>query len=75
MDLILKEGMKVIWADSTDKKGGVASIGYMNNGMQDKIISAFECVLERAKSQKLYWNERDGMVEAREINTASDNKI
>ena len=44
---------EVIWYRDSDKQEGVASLGYLKDGTQQKIIAALEEALFQAKGQML----------------------
>ena len=44
---------EVIWFRDSDKQEGVASLGYLKDGTQQKIIAALEEALFQAKGQML----------------------
>nr|WP_251903069.1 Rrf2 family transcriptional regulator [Klebsiella pneumoniae] len=45
--------LTVIWYRDSDKQEGVASLGYLKDGTQQKIIAALEEALFQAKGQML----------------------
>lgn len=53
MKVAIEVNGEVIWYRDSDKQEGVASLGYLKDGTQQKIIAALEEALFQAKEQML----------------------
>ncbi len=53
MKVAIEINGEVIWYRDSDKQEGVASLGYLKDGTQQKIIAALEEALFQAKGQML----------------------
>ncbi|MEA4687042.1 Rrf2 family transcriptional regulator [Klebsiella pneumoniae] len=53
MKVAIEVNGEVIWYRDSDKQEGVASLGYLKDGTQQKIIAALEGALFQAKGQML----------------------
>lgn len=53
MKVAIEVNGEVIWYRDSDKQEGVASLGYLKDGTQQKIIAALEEGLFQAKGQML----------------------
>ncbi|HBQ8821584.1 TPA: Rrf2 family transcriptional regulator [Klebsiella pneumoniae] len=53
MNVAIEVNGEVIWYRDSDKQEGVASLGYLKDGTQQKIIAALEEALFQAKGQML----------------------
>ncbi|XLF24570.1 Rrf2 family transcriptional regulator [Klebsiella pneumoniae] len=53
MKVAIEVNGEVIWYRDSDKQEGMASLGYLKDGTQQKIIAALEEALFRAKGQML----------------------
>lgn len=53
MKVAIEVNGEVIWYRDSDKQEGVASLGYLKDGTQQKIIAALEKALFQAKGQML----------------------
>ena len=53
MKVAIEVNGEVIWYRDSDKQEGVASLGYLKDGTQQKIIAALEEALFQAKGQML----------------------
>ncbi|HGX3178736.1 TPA: Rrf2 family transcriptional regulator [Klebsiella variicola] len=53
MKVAIEVNGEVIWYRDSDKQEGVASLGYLKDGTQQKIIAALEEALLQAKGQML----------------------
>lgn len=53
MKVAVEVNGEVIWYRDSDKQEGVASLGYLKDGTQQKIIAALEEALFQAKGQML----------------------
>ncbi|HFV9322996.1 TPA: Rrf2 family transcriptional regulator [Klebsiella pneumoniae] len=53
MKVAIEVNGEVIWYHDSDKQEGVASLGYLKDGTQQKIIAALEEALFQAKGQML----------------------
>lgn len=51
MKVAIEVNGEVIWYRDSDKQEGVASLGYLKDGTQQKIIAALEESLFQAKGQ------------------------
>lgn len=51
MKVAIEVNGEVIWYRDSDKQEGVASVGYLRDGTQQKIIAALEESLFQAKGQ------------------------
>ncbi len=51
MKVAIEVNGEVIWYRDSDKQEGMASLGYLKDGTQQKIIAALEDALFRAKGQ------------------------
>ncbi|EMH1503746.1 Rrf2 family transcriptional regulator [Proteus mirabilis] len=51
MKVIIENTGSVIWYRDDSKKEGMASRGYIKDGMQKKIITALESALVQAKAE------------------------
>lgn len=57
MKVAIEVNGEVIWYRDSDKQEGMASVGYLRDGTQQKIIAALEGALSQAKGEKLCWND------------------
>ncbi|HBQ4930259.1 Rrf2 family transcriptional regulator [Klebsiella pneumoniae] len=53
MKVAIEVNGEVIWYRDSDKQEGMASLGYLKDGTQQKIIAALEGALFQAKGQML----------------------
>ncbi len=53
MKVAIEVNGEVIWYRDSDKQEGMASVGYLKDGTQQKIIAALEEALFQAKGQML----------------------
>lgn len=53
MKVAIEVNGEAIWYRDSDKQEGVASLGYLKDGTQQKIIAALEEALFQAKGQML----------------------
>lgn len=53
MKVAIEVNGEVIWYRDSDKQEGVASLGYLKDGTQQKIIASLEEALFQAKGQML----------------------
>ncbi|AUN61128.1 hypothetical protein NUKP32_49760 [Klebsiella variicola] len=53
MKVAIEVNGEVIWYRDSDKQEGMASLGYLKDGTQQKIIAALEEALFQAKGQML----------------------
>ena len=53
MKVAIEVNGEVIWYRDSDKQEGVASLGYLKDGTQQKIIAALEEALFQAKGKML----------------------
>lgn len=53
MKVAIEVNGEVIWYRDSDKQEGMASLGYLKDGTQQKIIAALEEALLQAKGQML----------------------
>ncbi|MDV0974528.1 Rrf2 family transcriptional regulator [Klebsiella pneumoniae] len=53
MKVAIEVNGEVIWYRDSDKQEGMASVGYLRDGTQQKIIAALEEALFQAKGQML----------------------
>lgn len=53
MKIAIEVNGEVIWYRDSDKQEGMASLGYLKDGTQQKIIAALEEALFQAKGQML----------------------
>ncbi|HHD9895362.1 TPA: Rrf2 family transcriptional regulator [Klebsiella pneumoniae] len=53
MKVAIEVNGEVIWYRDSEKKEGMASLGYLKDGTQQKIIAALEEALFQAKGQML----------------------
>ena len=53
MNVAIEVNGEVIWYRDSDKQEGMASLGYLKDGTQQKIIAALEEALFQAKGQML----------------------
>ncbi|WP_411165249.1 Rrf2 family transcriptional regulator [Klebsiella oxytoca] len=53
MKVAIEVNGEVIWYRDSDKQEGMASLGYLRDGTQQKIIAALEEALFQAKGQML----------------------
>lgn len=53
MKVAIEVNGEVIWYRDSDKQEGVASLGYLKDGTQQKIIAALEEALFQTKGQML----------------------
>ncbi|HBR3096775.1 TPA: Rrf2 family transcriptional regulator [Klebsiella pneumoniae] len=53
MKVAIEVNDEVIWYRDSDKQEGMASLGYLKDGTQQKIIAALEEALFQAKGQML----------------------
>ncbi|HDS7832865.1 Rrf2 family transcriptional regulator [Klebsiella pneumoniae] len=53
MKVAIEVNGEVIWYRDSKKQEGMASLGYLKGGTQQKIIAALEEALFQAKGQKL----------------------
>lgn len=53
MKVAIEVNGEVIWYRDSDKQEGMASLGYLKDGTQQKIIAALEEALFQAKGQIL----------------------
>ena len=57
MKVAIEVNGEVIWYRDSDKQEGMASVGYLRDGTQQKIIAALEDSLNQAKGEHLCWND------------------
>ncbi|MFG6480413.1 Rrf2 family transcriptional regulator [Klebsiella pneumoniae] len=53
MKVAIEVNGEVIWYRDSEKQEGIASLGYLKDGTQQKIIAALEEALFQAKGQML----------------------
>ncbi|HCI8540025.1 TPA: Rrf2 family transcriptional regulator [Klebsiella variicola] len=53
MKVAIEANGEIIWYRDSDKQEGMASLGYLKDGTQQKIIAALEEALFQAKGQML----------------------
>lgn len=53
MKVAIEVNGEVIWYRDSDKQEGMASVGYLRDGTQQKIIAALEDALNQAKGEHL----------------------
>lgn len=57
MKVAIEVNGEVIWYRDSEKQGGMASLGYLKDGTQQKIIAALKDALNQAKGEQLCWND------------------
>ncbi|MEM7889023.1 Rrf2 family transcriptional regulator [Morganella morganii] len=57
MKVAIEVNGDVIWFRNEEKKEGMASLGYIKDGTQQKIVSALEDALAQAKAE--LWSNQD----------------
>ncbi|MBD2816668.1 Rrf2 family transcriptional regulator [Xenorhabdus sp. Flor] len=50
---------ETIWYRDEEKGEGMASVGYIKDDTQQKIITALDAALSQAKAEALCWNNRN----------------
>lgn len=61
MRVEIKNGGEVIWTRDSNSLEGMASLGYLKDGTQQKIITALEGALHQAKGELLCSDDADSM--------------
>lgn len=61
MKVELKNGGEVIWARDSNSLEGIASLGHLKDGTQQKIITALEEALSQAKGELLCSDDADSV--------------
>lgn len=56
MKVAIEVNGEVIWYRDSDKQVGMASVGYLKDGTQQKIIAALEDALTQANGENLCWD-------------------
>lgn len=57
MKVAIEVNGEVIWFRNSETLEGMASLGYLKDGTQQKIIAALEDALNQAKGEHLCWND------------------
>ncbi|CAM8223340.1 Rrf2 family transcriptional regulator [Klebsiella michiganensis] len=57
MKVAIEVNGEVIWYRDSETLEGMASLGYLKDGTQQKIIAALEDALNQAKGEHLCWND------------------
>lgn len=57
MKVAIEVNGEVIWYRDSDKQEGMASVGYLKDGTQQKIIAALEDALTQANGENLCWDD------------------
>ncbi|MFG0782415.1 Rrf2 family transcriptional regulator [Raoultella sp. TYF_8] len=57
MKVAIEVNGEVIWYRDSEKQEGMASLGYLKDGTQQKIIAALKDALNQAKGEQLCWND------------------
>lgn len=57
MKVAIEVNGEVIWYRDSDKQEGMASLGYLKDGTQQKIIAALEDALTQANGENLCWDD------------------
>ena len=57
MKVAVEVNGEVIWYRDSEKQEGMASLGYLKDGTQQKIIAALKDALNQAKGERLCWND------------------
>ncbi|WP_230677298.1 hypothetical protein [Pluralibacter gergoviae] len=57
MKVAIEVNGEVIWYRDSDKQEGMASLGYLQDGTQQKIIAALEDALKQAQVENIIWDE------------------
>lgn len=57
MKVAIEVNGEVIWYRDSDKQVGMASVGYLKDGTQQKIIAALEDALTQANGENLCWDD------------------
>lgn len=57
MKVAIEVNGEVIWYRDNDKQEGMASLGYLKDGTQQKIIAALEDALTQANGENLCWDD------------------
>ncbi|AGJ86696.1 hypothetical protein [Raoultella ornithinolytica] len=57
MKVAIEVNGEVIWFRNSETLEGMASLGYLKDGTQQKIIAALEDALNQAKGEQLCWND------------------
>lgn len=57
MKVAIEVNGEVIWYRDSETLEGMASLGYLKDGTQQKIIAALEDALNQAKGEQLCWND------------------
>jgi hypothetical protein len=57
MKVAIEVNGEVIWYRDSETLEGMASLGYLKDGTQQKIIAALEDALNQAKGERLCWND------------------
>lgn len=59
MKVAIEVNGEVIWYRDSETLEGMASLGYLKDGTQQKIIAVLEDALNQAKGEQLCWNDSD----------------
>lgn len=59
MKVAIEVNGEVIWYRDNETLEGMASLGYLKDGTQQKIIAVLEDALNQAKGEQLCWNDSD----------------
>ncbi|EKT7902186.1 Rrf2 family transcriptional regulator [Klebsiella oxytoca] len=57
MKVAIEVNGEVIWYRDNETLEGMASLGYLKDGTQQKIIAALEGALNQAKGEQLCWDD------------------
>lgn len=57
MKVAIEVNGEVIWYRDSDKQEGMASLGYLKDGTQQKIIAALEDALTQVNGENLCWDD------------------
>lgn len=57
MKVAIEVNGEVIWYRDSEKQEGMASLGYLKDGTQQKIITALQDALVQAQAQNIIWDE------------------
>lgn len=57
MKVAIEVNGEVIWFRNSETLEGMASLGYLKDGTQQKIIAVLEDALNQAKGEQLCWND------------------
>ena len=57
MKVAIEVNGEVIWYRDSEKQEGMASLGYLKDGTQQKIITALQDALVQLQAQNIVWDE------------------